>query len=108
LRDPRRTKTGVSEGGQEDRYSKVRLMKQKAKALPAVLETAKQGREAPLIAGVETEIWTENMLAALENGVKGGKWFSLIDKVYSEQTLRIAWKQVQSNQGSAGIDKQSI
>jgi RNA-directed DNA polymerase len=83
-------------------------MKQKAKALPAVLETAKQGREASLIAGVETEIWTENMLAALENGVKGGKWFSLIDKVYSETTLRIAWKQVQSNQGSAGIDKQSI
>jgi len=83
-------------------------MKQKAKALPAVLETAKQGREAPLIAGVETEIWTENMLAALETGVKGGKWFSLIDKVYSNTTLKIAWKQVQRNQGSAGIDKQSI
>ena len=30
---------------------------------------------------VEASIWTERMLAALANGVKGGKWFSLIDKV---------------------------
>ena len=26
-------------------------------------------------------IWTEAMLAALQTGVKGGKWHSLIDKV---------------------------
>lgn len=31
------------------------------------------------------------MLAALENGVKGGKWFSLIDKVYRAETLKAAW-----------------
>lgn len=30
---------------------------------------------------VDTSIWTERMLAALGNGVKGSKWFSLIDKV---------------------------
>ena len=24
---------------------------------------------------VETSIWTERMLATLDNGVKGGKWF---------------------------------
>ena len=29
---------------------------------------------------VEATIWTERMLAALENGVKGSKWFSLIDQ----------------------------
>jgi RNA-directed DNA polymerase len=28
---------------------------------------------------VETSIWTERMLTALGNGVKGGKWFSLIE-----------------------------
>jgi hypothetical protein len=28
----------------------------------------------------EATIWTDNMLIALENGVKGGKWFSLIDR----------------------------
>ena len=35
----------------------------------------------------EGSIWTDNVLAALENGVKGGKWFSLIDKVFSQKTL---------------------
>ena len=30
---------------------------------------------------VEACVWNERMLAALGNGVKGGKWFSLIDKV---------------------------
>ncbi|MBF0552981.1 MAG: hypothetical protein HQK96_00320 [Nitrospirae bacterium] len=34
---------------------------------------------------VETSIWTEHMLTALEEGVKGGKWYSLMDKVYSEE-----------------------
>lgn len=83
-------------------------MKQSANAISAVLETTKQERETPIVAGVETWIWTENMLAALENGVKGGKWFSLIDKVYSETTLWIAWEYVEANKGSAGIDEMSL
>lgn len=29
----------------------------------------------------ETSVWTDRMLAALEYGVKGDVWFSLIDKV---------------------------
>jgi RNA-directed DNA polymerase len=48
------------------------------------------------------------MLAALENGVKGGKWFSLIDKVYRAETLKAAWKKVETNGGAAGADRQSI
>jgi RNA-directed DNA polymerase len=48
------------------------------------------------------------MLTALGNGVKGGKWFSLIDKVFSMETLMIAWKKVRANKGAAGIDKVSI
>lgn len=47
------------------------------------------------------------MLAALDNGVKGNKWFSLIDKVYRPQTLAAAWQQVTVNKGAAGIDGQS-
>jgi hypothetical protein len=31
----------------------------------------------------EAMVWTDRMLAALENGVKGDVWFSLIDKVYN-------------------------
>ena len=57
---------------------------------------------------VETSVWTKGMLAALGNGVKGGKWFSLIDKVYARSTLEAAWKQVASNKGAAGIDQVSI
>jgi RNA-directed DNA polymerase len=48
------------------------------------------------------------MLAALGNGVKGHKWFSLIDKVYRPGTLQAAWQQVKANKGAAGIDRQSI
>jgi len=33
---------------------------------------------------VEPAVWTDRMLAALENGVKGGRWYSLMDKVYAE------------------------
>ena len=48
------------------------------------------------------------MLAALGNGVKGNKWFSLIDKVYRPSTLQAAWRQVRANKGAAGIDGQSV
>ena len=57
---------------------------------------------------VEAAVWTKCMLAALGNGVKGGRWFSLIDKVYNPKTLKAAWKKVASNRGAAGVDKISI
>lgn len=57
---------------------------------------------------IDHTIWTQRMLAALDNGVKGDKWFSLIDKVYRLQTLEAAWQQVKANKGAAGIDGQSI
>src|SRR5271157_6651829 len=53
---------------------------------------------------VEPRIWTPRMLTALEQGVKGGKWFSLIDKIHPERTLRAAFGQVAANKGSAGVD----
>jgi RNA-directed DNA polymerase len=48
------------------------------------------------------------MLTALEKGVKGGKWFSLIDKVYALPNLRAAFKRVKANHGGAGVDHQTI
>ena len=57
---------------------------------------------------VEAEVWTERMLAALANGVKGGKWYSMMDKVYARRTLEAAWKQVEKNCGAAGIDRMGI
>jgi len=48
------------------------------------------------------------MLQALVNGVKGGKWFSLMDKVYSPTNLEAAWKRVKRKKGAAGVDGQSV
>ena len=59
-------------------------------------------------AWVERTIWTERMLEALERGVKGGVWFSLVDKVYRLSTLAAAWERVRRNAGSAGADGQSV
>jgi len=48
------------------------------------------------------------MLTALEQGVKGGVWFSLIDKVYSTSNLQAAFAKVKANGGAAGCDHQTI
>jgi RNA-directed DNA polymerase len=75
-------------------------------------EEAKQGAETTTSgrswAWIEAEVWTERMLSALGNGVKGGKWYSLIDKVYAPATLELAWEKVQANKGAAGVDGQSV
>jgi RNA-directed DNA polymerase len=52
----------------------------------------------------EPTIWTERMLTALEEGVKGGKWYSLNDKLQPEATLRAAFEHVAANRGAAGVD----
>ncbi len=45
------------------------------------------------------------MLTTLDTGVKGGKWHSLIDKVWKPENLRAAFKRVQRNDGAAGVDR---
>lgn len=79
---------------------------------PVVSDEAKQGAETVPTgvdwSWVEALIWTERMLSALVNGVKGGKWFSLVDKVYAPKTLALAWARVRANKGAAGVDGQSI
>jgi len=69
--------------------------------------TAKQAEDTRFD-WVERSIWTDPMLTALVMGVKGGKWFSLIDKVYRESTLLSAFARVAKNKGCAGIDNISI
>jgi RNA-directed DNA polymerase len=69
---------------------------------------AKQGREVdPRWDWTEASVWTARMLATLERGIKGGKWYSLIDKVWSQSNLTSAMEQVCRNKGSAGVDRQS-
>ena len=59
-------------------------------------------------AWTEPSVWTERMLTALERGVKGGCWFSLIDKVYALRNLQAAFAQVKANRGAAGVDHVTI
>ena len=77
----------------------------------AVVEISKQAGDAHICdkwKWAEPSVWTERMLTALEEGVKGGKWFALMDKVYSSKNLKAAWAKVKANRGAAGIDQQSI
>ena len=70
---------------------------------------AKQGREvAPQWAWTEASVWTERMLATLERGIKGSKWYSLMDKVYRLENLQSALDKVRRNKGAAGIDGQTV
>jgi len=57
---------------------------------------------------VEPTVWTERMLTALEKGVNGGYWFSLIDKVASVKALRAAFMRVKRNRGAAGVDHVTV
>ena len=84
--------------------------KQSESEVPGVPKVAIQGAQAHGRdwSWVEACVWNERMLAALDNGVKGGKWFSLIDKVYRSATLEAAWRKVAANAGAAGVDRQSV
>lgn len=76
---------------------------------PAVVPEAKQAGEVRARwAWTEAAVWSERMLTALEQGVKGGKWFSLIDKVYRPANLLRAFARVKANKGAAGVDHQTI
>lgn len=48
------------------------------------------------------------MLTALEQGVKGGIWFSLIDKVYAPANLFASYAKVAANRGAAGVDHVTV
>ena len=54
------------------------------------------------------EVWTERMLTTLETGVRGGRWYTLMDKVYTLPTLRAAFARVKANRGAAGVDHVTV
>ncbi len=83
-----------------------------------VPQTANRAGEDPRTAGLsrdwswtEPTVWTARMLTALDasistqQGVKGGKWYSLIDKLHAEATLRAAFMQVEANRRRHYIPK---
>lgn len=75
----------------------------------AVVEIPRQVEDAQAQWGwVEPGAWTPRMLAALQNGVKGGMWFSLIDKVGAKKNLEAGFRKVKSNGGAAGVDHVTV
>jgi RNA-directed DNA polymerase len=72
--------------------------------LPGVPQ-AKQGREVdPKWGWTEASVWTKRMLATLERGMTGSKWFSLIDKVWKMENLQSAVAKVAANKSEQKAD----
>jgi RNA-directed DNA polymerase len=60
-------------------------------------------------AWAEPSVWTKPMLATLEqHSVRGGKWHSLMDKVYKRENLLSAYREVAANKGAPGVDNVTI
>lgn len=66
------------------------------------------GEPPPVSEWANRCVWTDRMLTALGNGVKGGRWHTLIDKVYTPLNLFAASTSVIANKGAAGVDHQTV
>jgi RNA-directed DNA polymerase len=76
---------------------------------PAAVPQAQQAGTIPAPwRWVEPCVWTMRMLTALITGVKGQRWFRLIDKVFAERNLWVAFRQVARKDGAAGVDHVTV
>lgn len=56
----------------------------------------------------EPSAWTDRMLTALEEGVKGGKWYCLMDKVLRLGNLESSFAKVKARKGAPGMDHVTV
>lgn len=76
-----------------------------AKVPVGAIQAGEKPAETPPWLTLESSaVWTPRMLATLERGIKGGKWYSLMDKVWAKTTLTLAAWAVIRNEGAPGID----
>lgn len=102
-------KPGNAGGAKGGRKADASSITQGEETSPKVPSGDKQGEEDLWQRyKAERRVWSEKMLAALERGIQGNKWFSLIDKVASERTLGLAWEKVKTNAGSCGADNTTV
>ncbi len=100
---------GNDRGAKGDRKEDHQSEGQSEATSSAVSATSKQDEEALWQRHkAQRGVWSEKMLKALERGIKGGVWFSLIDKVCAEHTLQLAWERVQHNAGACGVDCMTV
>jgi RNA-directed DNA polymerase len=84
-------------------------MTRRAEDRSATVPRAQQAEEIPAMwRWVEPTAWTVRMLTALTQGVKGEKWFRLIDKVFAERNLLAAFQKVAKKRGAAGSDHETV
>ncbi len=117
---PRRTKSATSsdetgetrrsEGAQEGGCRMTKRRKRKRNYEPVTVPfSATPAGEPPQVADwANPNVWTERMLTTLQTGVRGGKWHTLIDKVFSPTNLFAASRKVIGKAGAAGVDHQSV
>jgi len=110
LRPVPRCGTRCVKGGAKGRRKVDRVTNTPTQAQPATVSqrTKQAGETLARWAWVEAAVWTERMRMALENGVQGGVWFSLMDKVERPANLRSAFAKVKANRGAAGVDHQTV
>jgi RNA-directed DNA polymerase len=102
-------KSGNADGAKGGRKVEPSSEEKSEDPSPGVPAMDKQGEE-DLWQRYKAErgVWSEKMLMALEEGVKGNVWFSLIDKIGGDRTLELAWEKVRSNAGACGVDGISV
>jgi len=59
-------------------------------------------------AWVEPSVWTDRMLTALEEGVKGGRWYCLWDKVLKPENAQTSFAKVKAKKGNPGVDHVTV
>ena len=85
------------------------MSRQWKKRLDTVPFAATPAREAPSVRmWAKPYVWTDRMLTTLEEGVRGGRWHTLIDKVFAPLNLRSACESVVANKGAAGVDHVTV
>ena len=84
-------------------------MTRPAKDTPATVPLAQQAGDAQrLWTCAKPCVWTLRMLTTLVEGVEGGKWFRLFDKVFAERNLLASLQQVAKKRGAAGVDHVTV
>ena len=84
-------------------------MTRRAEDPSAAVPRAQQAEAAhPVWRCAKPCVWTVRMLTALVQGVEGGKWFRLFDKVFAERNLLAALQQVAATEGAPGVDHVTV
>jgi RNA-directed DNA polymerase len=84
-------------------------MTRRTERTPAIVPLAQQaGDVLSRWRWVAPTAWTVRMLTTLEQGVEGGRWFRLFDKVFAERNLLAALQQVAANDGAPGVDHVTV